>query len=133
MADETLPKWNNCLTLLHSEQPKLRRVLAVLSATGLRLQFAHKGASSFLYQLTSTEKGGKNENSRVASPESVSIFLNPIALRVVKTLWSFGRSECNRDEMHDHTSVVGQPFLKGRLLRFLDVRILTPLGSYALR
>ena len=24
------------------------------------------------------------------------VFINPIALRTAKTLWSFGRSECNR-------------------------------------
>ena len=31
-----LNQLNGCLTLLHSEQPKLLRVLAILSAVGLR-------------------------------------------------------------------------------------------------
>ena len=30
------------------------------------------GANSFLYELTSIEKGGKPENNRVASPENVN-------------------------------------------------------------
>ena len=69
-------------------------------------------------EFTSIVKGGKNRNGRVASHESVSSILmdqlnpglqclfmyfvqigrtiSPIALRTAKTLWSFGRSECNR-------------------------------------
>ena len=31
-------------------------------------------------------------------PASAAIHFNPIALRTAKTLWSFGRSECNRIE-----------------------------------
>ena len=48
------------------------------------------------------EKGGKIEkkidrieNRRVASPESIAVHLNHIALGTA-TPWSFGRSECNR-------------------------------------
>ena len=29
----------------------------------------------------------------------ITVFLNPIALRMAKTLWSFGHSECNRVNM----------------------------------
>ena len=29
------------------------------------------------------------------------MFLNPFALRMAKTLWSFGRSECNRVKSYD--------------------------------
>ena len=44
------------------------------------------------------EKGGKNVNGKVASPNSICIFihLNPVALRMAKTPLSFGHSECNR-------------------------------------
>ena len=54
------------LTLLHSERPKLYTILAFLSAIGLRVD-----PYSIVRQL-----GGKNENSGVASPESVPIHLN---------------------------------------------------------
>ena len=37
--EEALQTVVNSLTLLHSEQPKLHRVLAVLSATGLIIEF----------------------------------------------------------------------------------------------
>ena len=40
-----------------------------------RKEFAHAGANSFLLEMTTSEKGGKNENGRVAVPESVPIFL----------------------------------------------------------
>ena len=40
--------WANLLTLLHSNQPKLQRVLAVLSATGLR---AVLSATGLRYQI----------------------------------------------------------------------------------
>ena len=49
------------LILLHSERPKLYRVLAILNAIG---------------------------------------FVNPIALRRAKTLYSFGHSECNRVKLN---------------------------------
>ena len=35
------------------------------------------GANSYLYEMTPIQKEGKNENDRVASPESVPITLNP--------------------------------------------------------
>ena len=47
-------------------------------------------------------------NMTVASPENVPICLkgtvscNTIALRMAKTLWSFGHSECNKVK-HCHT------------------------------
>ena len=31
--------------------------------------------------------------------------LNPIALRMAKTLWSFGHSECNWVKVYDYTSM----------------------------
>ena len=34
-----------------------------------------KGANSFLEELTPMEKGGQNENGRVASPKCVAIYL----------------------------------------------------------
>ena len=43
--------------------------------------------------------GGISENDRVVCPEnisSLSMHLNSIALRMAKTLWSFGHSECSR-------------------------------------
>ena len=42
------------------------------------------------------DKRGKNVNGRVASPESVPIHLNPIALRKAKIVYNFGLSESNR-------------------------------------
>ena len=41
-------------------------------------------------------KGGKEENAKVASPESVPIHLNPVALRKAKIIYNFGLTECNR-------------------------------------
>ena len=38
-----------------------------------------------IFKVDSTEKGGKNENGKVVSPESVYTHLNPIALRMTKT------------------------------------------------
>ena len=32
-----------------------------------------------------------------------SEFFNPLALRMAKTLWSFGRSECNRVKVNSYT------------------------------
>ena len=42
-----------------------------------RKEFAPTGANSFLSELTPIQKGGKNENGRVDSPESVPIHLKP--------------------------------------------------------
>ena len=39
------------------------------------IRIAPKGANSFLSDLIRIQKGGKNENGRVASPESVPIHL----------------------------------------------------------
>ena len=39
----------------------------------LRKEFAPTGANSFLPELIPIEKGGKNENNRVASPEHANI------------------------------------------------------------
>ena len=36
-----------------------------------RKEFALRGANTFLLDLTPIERGGKNKNGRVASPESV--------------------------------------------------------------
>ena len=58
------------LTLSLSEWPKLHGVLAILSAIGV------KG----YHELT----------------PNVAYVINPIALRMAKTPWSFGHSECNR-------------------------------------
>ena len=44
----------------------------------------------------STRKGVKIKNGRVDSPEIISIYLNPIALSMAKSLWSVGHFECNR-------------------------------------
>ena len=41
-----------------------------------KIEFAPEGANSFLSELTTILKGGKNENPRVASSESVPIHLN---------------------------------------------------------
>ena len=57
------------ITLLHSEQPKLHRVLAILSAIGLRIILI----SNLLF-----------------------ICFNPTALSTAKTPQSFGHSECSR-------------------------------------
>ena len=38
-------------------------------------EFSPRGANSFLSELTPTQKGGKNESERVASPENVPIHL----------------------------------------------------------
>ena len=45
------------LTLLLSERPKLYAILAFLSAVGLRTEFAHEGADSFLEGVTFMIKG----------------------------------------------------------------------------
>ena len=50
------------------------------------------------------EERGKNGNSRVASPETVSLCLhkiNPTALRKAKIVYNFGLSECNRVKQKD--------------------------------
>ena len=47
-------------------------------------------------RMTPTEKGGKNENGRVAFLESVPIYFNPTALRKAKIVCNFGLSECSR-------------------------------------
>ena len=44
----SLSKGENPFTLMHSEWPKLHRVLAILSAIGLRKEFALERANSFL-------------------------------------------------------------------------------------
>ena len=49
-----------CLTLLHSEKPKLYTVLAFLSAVGLRKAFNFREADSFLKVLILVEEDGKN-------------------------------------------------------------------------
>ena len=58
--------------------------------------------------LVPVEKGGKNETDSklprkythshliFALQEKNQVSINPIALRMAKTLWSFGPSECNR-------------------------------------
>ena len=42
----------------------------------LKKEFAPVGANSFVEELTPFEKGGRNKNGRIASPESVPIYLN---------------------------------------------------------
>ena len=44
---QNLCKWDLLLTLLHSEWPKLHRVLAILSAIGLKKEYAPRGTQSF--------------------------------------------------------------------------------------
>ena len=45
-------------------------------------------------------KGGKSELSMTERPLALTVDIrlrfNPVALKTAKTLWSFGRSECNR-------------------------------------
>ena len=53
------------LTLLHSEQPKLYGVLAILSAIGLKERICSQRRIFFF------KEGGNTENGRVASPESI--------------------------------------------------------------
>ena len=36
--------------------------------------------------------------------------LNPIALRMAKTLWSFGHSQCNRVKMYGNATILFLPF-----------------------
>ena len=48
------------LTILHSERPKLHRVLAVLSAMGLKKTFAsNKKSKFFTLREASNKMGGK--------------------------------------------------------------------------
>ena len=46
-----------------------------MESTLLRKKFAQMGANFFLYVVTSIFMGGNNENDRVASPESLPIYL----------------------------------------------------------
>ena len=55
-----------------------------------------RGATSFPYELTHTEKEGKNEVAGLLLPECLSIHFNLIALRKAKIVYNFGLSECNR-------------------------------------
>ena len=58
LDDVVLPKWDLPLTLLHSERPKLHRVLAVLSAVGLKKELALRGADLQI-------RGGIEDNSKI--------------------------------------------------------------------
>ena len=42
-------------------------------------------------------------NVRIATSEDRNMLGNPIALRMAKTLWSFGHFECNRVKSFDHS------------------------------
>ena len=44
-------------------------------------------------------------NGNFVSDKQKSCFINPIALRTAKTLWSFGLSECNRDAKRAHSDL----------------------------
>ena len=66
LDEEALVKWGLFLTLLHSERPKLHRVLAFLSAIGLKENICFKRSGFFcfvlffcLLALISIWKGGK--------------------------------------------------------------------------
>ena len=71
------------LTLLHSEQPKLHGVLAVLSAIGLKgfyfgkKNYLQQTASSVLQDLPSVENEGQNDFIRVASLDNAPIHKSP--------------------------------------------------------
>ena len=67
----TIKEKNLLLTLLHSKQPKLYRVLAFSECNRV------KHVNSFLGDATPNEKGGKHENDSTASPENALIHLNP--------------------------------------------------------
>ena len=68
---EEILKMVYTFTLLHSEQPKLYGVLAVLSATGLKGEYALKGAQFFLLETYDPYgKGRQKFDCRIASPES---------------------------------------------------------------
>ena len=43
-----------------------------------------------------------------ASTENLPLYLNPVALRTIKTLWSFGCSECNRVNINGNTIIGGK-------------------------
>ena len=45
---------------------------------------------------TAMEKGDKHIKGKVASDESITIYLYPVALRKAKTMYNFGLSECKR-------------------------------------
>ena len=45
---------------------------------------------------TAMEKENKHIKGKVASHESITIYLYPVALRKAKTVYNFGLSECNR-------------------------------------
>ena len=65
--EETLP--NGLLNPIALRKAKIVYNFAFLSAIGLKeKEFAPRGASYYLYQMTSTEKGGHNV---IVSPESV--------------------------------------------------------------
>ena len=64
--------------------------------TALRGPATTREASSFLQELNVTKKDGKNKTGKVASSESLTSHLNPIALRKAKIAYNFGLSECNR-------------------------------------
>ena len=61
LGDKSLPEWDQLLTLLHPERPKLYTILAFLSAIELKERicssFSHRGANSSLKELTAIDKG----------------------------------------------------------------------------
>ena len=54
--------------------------------------------------------------------------LNPIALRIAKTLWSFGHSECNRYRVLAILSAIGMSFGHSECNRYGVLAILSAKG-----
>ena len=94
----------SCLTLLHSERPKLYGVLAFLSAIIIchcilypqssHLTLLHSEGPKLYGVLAILSAIGLNTLSLHHVPSVLKF--NPTALRRAKNLWSFGLSECNR-------------------------------------
>ena len=55
----------------------------------LMVRISPSGANSFLPELTSIQKGDKNKNGRVASPESVPIHLNFFSCKTTLKIYHF--------------------------------------------
>ena len=57
------------------------------------------GANSFLYELTPFGNGGKNQNDRVASPESVTLYLK-VNLDCLFISWGWSVSHTQKTALY---------------------------------
>ena len=63
----------------------------------------------------------KYKHARYVGVGGAYQLLNPIALRTAKTLWSFGRSECNRVKLFGVLSILSAVGLNNLIRSALDI------------